>query len=77
MVNGAQQMAQAIAADSRFVQCVVKQALTFGVGRTFDAVDGLGYVETVAQPLQKGGTWESALQAVATSQAFLTTRGGQ
>jgi hypothetical protein len=76
-VTGAQGMAQAIAADPRFVQCVVKEALTFGIGRTFDAADGLGYVETVAQPLQKGGTWVSALQAVATSQAFLTTRGGQ
>ncbi len=76
-VDGVQGMAQAIAADPRFVQCIVKQALTFGTGRTFDATDGLAYVETVAQPLQKGGTWESALQAVATSQAFLTTRGGK
>ena len=76
-VTGAQGLAQAIAADPRFVQCIVKQAMTFGTGRTFDAADGLAYIETVAQPLQKGGTWESALQAVATSQGFLTTRGGQ
>ncbi len=76
-VNGAQGIAQAIAADPRFVQCIVKQALTFGTGRTFDAADGLGYVETVAEPLQKGATWETALQAIATSQAFLTTRSGQ
>jgi Protein of unknown function (DUF1592)/Protein of unknown function (DUF1588)/Protein of unknown function (DUF1595)/Protein of unknown function (DUF1587)/Protein of unknown function (DUF1585) len=76
-VNGAQGIAQAIAADPRFAQCIVKQAMTFAIGRTFDAIDGLGYIETVAQPLQKGGTWESALQAIATSQAFLTTRGGQ
>jgi hypothetical protein len=76
-VNGAQGIAQAIAADPRFTQCIVKQALTYGIGRTFDAIDGLGYVETVAQPLLKSGTWVSALQAVVTSQAFLTTRGGQ
>jgi hypothetical protein len=75
-VTGAQGIAQAIAADPRFVQCIMKQALTFGIGRTFDATDALGYVETVAQPLAKGGTWQSALQAVVTSQAFLTTRGG-
>jgi len=76
-VDGAQGMAQAIAADPRFVQCIVKNALTFATGRTYDAPDALGYVETVATPLQKGGTWESALQAIATSQAFMTTRGGQ
>jgi hypothetical protein len=76
-VNGAQAMAQAIAADPRFVQCITKEALTYGIGRTFDANDALAYVETVAQPLQTGGTWQSALQAVVTSQAFLTTRGGQ
>ncbi len=76
-VNGAQAMAQAIAADPRFAQCIVKQAMTYGIGRTFDQPDGLAYVETVAQPLQNGGTWGSALQAVAQSQAFLTTRGGQ
>ena len=76
-VTGAQGMAQAIAADPRFVDCIVKNALTFGTGRTYDTTDALGYVETVAQPLQKSGTWASALQAIATSQAFLTTRGGQ
>jgi hypothetical protein len=76
-VNGAQGIAQAIAADPRFTQCIVKQAMTYAIGRTFDAVDGLGYIETVAQPLLKGGTWQSALQTIVTSQAFLTTRGGQ
>jgi hypothetical protein len=76
-VNGVQGIAQAIAADPRYTQCVVKQAMTYAIGRSFDAVDGLGYIETVAQPLLKGGTWESAIQAVVTSQAFLTTRGGQ
>jgi hypothetical protein len=75
-VDGAQGMAAAIAADPRFVQCIMKEALTFGIGRSFELPDGLGYVETVAQPLAKGGTWQSALQTVVTSQAFLTTRGG-
>jgi hypothetical protein len=75
-VDGAQAMAAAIAADPRFVQCIVKEALTFGIGRSFEQPDGIGYVETVAQPLAKGGTWQSALQTVVTSQAFLTTRGG-
>jgi hypothetical protein len=76
-VDGAQGIAGAIVADQRFVQSIVKQAMTYGIGRTFDLTDGLGYIETVASPLQKGGTWQSALQTVATSQAFLTTRGGQ
>jgi hypothetical protein len=76
-VTGAQGMAAAIVADPRFVPCVVKQAMTYGIGRKFDLTDGVSYVETVAQPLNSGGTWQSALQAVATSQAFLTIRGGQ
>ncbi len=76
-VDGAQGMAQAVAADPRFAQCITKQALTYGTGRTYDTADALGYVETVAAPLQKGGTWDQALQVVATSDAFMTTRGGQ
>jgi hypothetical protein len=76
-VTGAQGIAQAIAADPRFAECVVKQALTYGIGRTFDQADALGYVETVAAPMLKGGQWQSLLQTVATSDGFLTTRGGQ
>jgi hypothetical protein len=76
-VDGAKGMAQAIAADPRFAQCITKQALTYATGRTYDTAAALGYVETVAAPLQKSGTWEQALQAVATSDAFLTMRGGQ
>ena len=76
-VSGAQGIAQAIAADPRFTECMVKQALTYGIGRTFDQADALGYVETVAAPMVKGGQWQSLLQTVATSDGFLTTRGGQ
>lgn len=75
-VNGAAAMAAAIVADPRFPQNIVKQLLTYGVGRTFDTAAALGYVETVAVPLAKSGTWQAALQTVATSQAFMTTRGG-
>ncbi len=75
-VMGAAALGQAIAADPRFVPCVVKEAMTFGLGRTFDAADAAAYITGVAQPLQKGGTWASLFQAVATSEAFLTTRGG-
>jgi hypothetical protein len=76
-VSGVQGIAQAIAADPRFVECMVKQAMTYGIGRTFDQTDALGYVETVAAPLVKGAQWQTLLQTVATSDAFLTTRGGQ
>ena len=75
-VNGAAAMAAAVVADPRFPQNIVKQLLTYGVGRTFDTAAALGYVETVAVPLAKSGTWQAALQTVATSQAFMTTRGG-
>jgi hypothetical protein len=75
-VNGAAAMAAAVVADPRFPQNIVKQLLTYGVGRTFDTAAALGYVETVAAPLAKSGTWQTALQTVATSQAFMTTRGG-
>jgi hypothetical protein len=76
-VSGAQGIAGAIAADPRFAECMVKQAMTYGIGRTFDLADGLGYIETVAAPIVKGGQWQSLLQTVATSDGFLTTRGGQ
>jgi hypothetical protein len=75
-VEGAQGIAQAIAADPRFAQCMVKQAMTYSIGRKFDTVAALGYVETVAAPLASGGQWQGLLQAVANSQGFLTTRGG-
>jgi uncharacterized protein DUF1592/uncharacterized protein DUF1588/uncharacterized protein DUF1587/uncharacterized protein DUF1595/uncharacterized protein DUF1585 len=74
--NGAAAMAAQVVADPRFPQNIVKQLLTYGVGRTFDTADGLGYVETVAAPLAKSGTWQTAIQSIATSQAFMTTRGG-
>jgi hypothetical protein len=75
-VTSAAQMGQLVAKDPRFVACVVKQALTYGLGRTFDTADASAYITTVAAPLQSSGTWASLLQAVATSEAFLTTRGG-
>jgi hypothetical protein len=75
-VTGAQGMAQAIAADPRFPECMVKQAMTYAIGRTFDTAAALGYVETVAAPLTSGGQWQGLLQTVANSQGFLTTRGG-
>jgi hypothetical protein len=77
VVDGTQGIAGQIASDPRFPQCMVKQAMTYGIGRTFDSVAALGYVETVAEPLAKGGQWQTLLQTVATSQGFLTTRGGQ
>ena len=75
-VTGAAAMGTIIAADPRFAACIVKQAMTYGLGRTFDTTDGAAYITGVAQPLQKSGTWTGLLQAVATSEAFLTTRGG-
>jgi hypothetical protein len=74
--NGAQGMAQAIAKDPRFPMCMVKEAMTYGIGRTFDTAAALAYVETVAVPLASGAQWQGLLQTVANSQGFLTTRGG-
>lgn len=74
-VNGAKEMSQAIAADTRFTYCLVKQALTYGVGRSFDTVGGNAYVAGLAAPLVGKGTWPDLLRTIATSQAFLTRRG--
>ncbi len=76
VVDGAQGMAQAVAKDPRFPECMVKQAMTYGIGRTFDTTAALEYVETVAAPLESGGQWQGLLQTIANSQGFLTTRGG-
>src|SRR5450432_583618 len=75
MFNGAAQIAQWVAGDMRFPRCAAKQMLTYGVGRSFDATDGLSYAAGLAAPLATTGTWPQLVHAVASSQAFLTNRG--
>jgi hypothetical protein len=73
--NGPTEIAQWVAKDQRYARCVSKQMLTYGVGRSFDAPDGLAYAAGLAAPLASTGTWTQLVHAVASSQAFLTNRG--
>jgi hypothetical protein len=73
--KGASELAQLLAKDPRYARCIVKQTLTYAVGRSFDTPEGNSYVATVAAPLAKNGTWPDVLRSIATSQAFLTRRG--
>ena len=68
-------MAPLLANDPRFTNCVVRQALTYAVGRSFDTPEALAYAAGVAQPLMGKGTWPDLVRAVATSSAFVTRRG--
>jgi hypothetical protein len=69
-------LATSLAADARFTRCMVKQALTYAVGRSFDAPDARAYVAGLADPLAKAkATWPDLLNTVASSEAFLTRRG--
>jgi Protein of unknown function (DUF1592)/Protein of unknown function (DUF1588)/Protein of unknown function (DUF1595)/Protein of unknown function (DUF1587)/Protein of unknown function (DUF1585) len=76
-VADANAFGQLVSKDPRFAACMVKQLATYGIGRSFEAADALSYVASIASPLQSTGKWQDAILAVATSQAFLTTRGGQ
>jgi hypothetical protein len=69
------ELAHLLAADPRFAACMVRQALTYGVGRSFDAEDARAYVAGLAGPLSSTGTWRDLLRTVAKSQAFTTRRG--
>jgi Protein of unknown function (DUF1592)/Protein of unknown function (DUF1588)/Protein of unknown function (DUF1595)/Protein of unknown function (DUF1587)/Protein of unknown function (DUF1585) len=74
--GGAKELATLLANDSRFTRCMVKQALTYAVGRSFETPEGRGYVAGLADPLVKANaTWPDLLRTVATSEAFLTRRG--
>ena len=73
--TGAQALAPLLANDPRFTNCVVRQALTYAVGRSFDTSEARAYAAGVAQPLMGKGTWPDLVRAVATSAAFVTRRG--
>jgi len=76
MVTGAMDLATQISKDPRTTWCFTKQALTYGVGRSFEATTGRAYVKGLADPLIKAsGTWPDLVKAVATSEAFRTSRG--
>jgi hypothetical protein len=73
--TNADTLSQIVASDWRYAACVVKQAMTFGIGRSFDQPDAMDYVTGLAQPLQGKATWTDVLHTVVSSQAFQTTRG--
>lgn len=74
--GSAKDLSTLIASDPRFARCMVKQALTYAVGRSFEGNAGRGYAAGMADPLAKASaTWPDLLRTVATSEAFLTHRG--
>jgi len=72
--NGATELAQLIAKDARFAPCVTKQLLTYGVGRSFAASDGMTYATSLATHAiaAQQNSWRSWIAMVATSEAFRT-----
>jgi hypothetical protein len=72
---GAIALANYVANDPRLPWCLTKQLMTFGVGRSFEAPDGRGYVRGVAGQMSTKPTWPDLIRAVANSQAFVTGRG--
>jgi hypothetical protein len=54
---------------------MTKMLLTYAVGHGFDTSDADLYVNGLADPLDRTGTWPELLTAVAKSQAFRTNRG--
>jgi hypothetical protein len=75
-ISGPFDLANAVAKDPRLTWCLTKQAMTYGVGRTFDTPEARAYLKNVAAPLAGAqGTWPALFKAVATSDAFLTSRG--
>lgn len=74
--DGPRELAAVLAADSRFVPCVIKQLMAYSVGRTFRPADASQYVQGLAgQALARGGSWQDALGTVVGSEAFTTRRG--
>jgi hypothetical protein len=73
--RGAAELAPLLAKDPRFASCVVRQLLTYGVGRSFEAKEGKAYANGLAVPLAGTGTWRDLLHTVVSSEAFRTRRG--
>jgi len=71
---GAKALANYMAKDPRLAPCLTKQVMTFGVDRSFEP-DGRAYVMGLANQLGSKPTWPDLVRAVATSEAFLTSRG--
>ena len=76
-VNGERDLALALAKDPRYAPCVTQQLMTYAVGRTFDNNEARAYAATVAADASAGGTlsWQAAVRAVVSSEAFRTRRG--
>jgi hypothetical protein len=74
-IAGPSDLISYVAKDPRLNWCLTKQAMTYGVGRSFEASDGRAYIKGVAGTLGTAPTWPALFKAVANSQAFLTGRG--
>lgn len=73
-INGAADLARAIAADDDYPICVAKQLLTYAVGRSFGAPAAKAYAAGIG--IQgRAASWPDFIKSVVTSQAFLTRRG--
>jgi hypothetical protein len=75
--EGARELADLLSADPRLTRCMAESLFTYGLGRLAVASDEpwLDAIETAF--VADGATFESLAIAVATSDAFLTRRGGE
>jgi hypothetical protein len=73
--SDAKELVTLLASDPRYPACVVERMMTFAVGRSFATREGKDYVDELAAPLQKGGSWRKVIERVATSEAFLSRSG--
>jgi hypothetical protein len=75
--TNARELSAILARDPRLLTCAAQNLLTYAVGRGFESDDGQAYVKAVAELARsKGGTLRSLVEAVVTSEAFVTRRGG-
>ena len=74
--TSATDLIQLIAKDPRYPACVTRHLLTYAVGRTFSASDGVTYAQELsAQAMGNGGgQWRSLIAMIASSEAFRTNR---
>jgi hypothetical protein len=74
-LSGAADLAKVVARDQRFVACLTESLLAYAVGRGFVSPEAKHYAEAVAGvALARGGTLRAVIDAVVTSEAFVTRR---
>jgi hypothetical protein len=73
--DGAEELSALVAKDQRFSQCLIKQVMTYALGRGVEASDA-SFIEQIESDLPgRGDTLRGLITLVATSEPFRTRRG--